>query len=65
MRETNPSKTASVGKENSMEEDMNLGELIEKLARESERQAIEIEALKKKNAELEKELEETKALLNK
>lgn len=48
-----------------MEEDMNLGELIEKLARESERQAIEIEALKKKNAELEKELEETKALLNK
>lgn len=48
-----------------MEEEMNLGELIEKLARESERQKIKIEKLEKEKEELKKELEKTKALLNK
>lgn len=44
---------------------MNQAEMIEKLARESERQKIKIEELEKEKARLEKELEETKALLNK
>lgn len=48
-----------------MEEGMNQAEMIEKLARESERQKIKIEELEKEKARLEKELEETKALLNK
>lgn len=41
-----------------MDEMSNAAEIIEKLARESERKAIEIEALKRRNSELEQELAE-------
>ncbi|MDD6883013.1 MAG: hypothetical protein PUD50_04820 [Eubacteriales bacterium] len=41
-----------------MDEMSNAAEIIEKLARESERKAIEIEALKRRISELEQELAE-------
>lgn len=49
-----PNKTAG-GVERSMKMP-NAGEIIERLARESERQKIEIEALKRQVAELENQL---------
>lgn len=50
-----PNKTAGGGVERSMKMP-NAGEIIERLARESERQKIEIEALKRQVAELENQL---------